>query len=442
VQPNAGPLAGGTKVTITGTGIVTGSTTVAFGANAGTGVQVISATEVRATSPSATSAGTVDVKVTTPGGASTAVAGDKFTYRALTTAMAWGNNEFGQLGNGSTTSSTSPVAVKKLSEVQLVAAGGNQNIGLLKTNVAWGWGRNNSGQVCNGATAERATEPVETKGTEVIAVAGGENFTLMLKKNGTLVACGNNASGQLGNGTTTSSSSPVAVKKLTEITAIAAGASFGVALQANGHVWAWGADSSGQVGNATTTERVTEPVEVSGMSEAHAIAAGATFALAIKNSGKVMAWGLNSSGQLGEGSTTSPRSTPVESKYPSTTVALAGGEKFSLALLSTGRVMAAGANEDGQLGNGSTTASSSPVESKLPEATATAIAAGANHALVLLTGGTLKAWGLNSSGQLGTGSSTGPETCGSSACSKSPVSTKEAGSVTSIAAGGRDSLVN
>ncbi len=293
---------------------------------------------------------------------------------------------------------------------------------------AWAWGYNSSGQLGNGTTTNSST-PVQVSlpsGTTVTAIAGGSAHSLALTSSGQVLAWGYNADGELGNGITTTTgcfciSTPVAVSLPSGITvtAIAGGQSHSLALTSTGQVLAWGSNSYGQLGNGSTTNSST-PVAVSLPSgtTVTAIAAGDGHSLALTSSGQVLAWGWNFYGQLGNGTTTTTTScqcipTPVQVSLPSgtTVTAVAGGYGHSLALTSTGRMLAWGYNGYGELGNGSTTNSSTPVAVSLPSGTTvTAIAGGFYHSLALTSSGQVLAWGINNYGQLGNGTTTNSST--------------------------------
>jgi alpha-tubulin suppressor-like RCC1 family protein len=338
-------------------------------------------------------------------------------------AKAWGINTRGELGDGTTTGpekcgppemqeacSTTPVAVSGLSGVVAVAGGpvasfSNVGLALLEggTVMAWGGGNlgNGKGQsvsdvpvaVCAaGPEVECPTGPFLSG---VTAISAGEGHALALLSNGKVVAWGANGRGQLGNGEEGARNVPVAVcavgatspcseesQQLKEVIAIAAGGIYSLALLSDHTVVAWGYNSVGQLG--TGTSKSTEvPVEVSGLKEVVAIAAGANHSLALLKGGTVMAWGENAYGALGDGTSTGPE------------------ECGSLNFCSKKPVAASGLSG------------------------VTAIRAGMHHSLALLSDGTAKAWGDNSSGQLGDGTNTGPEACvnglKSDGCSTTPV---------------------
>jgi RHS repeat-associated protein len=208
---------------------------------------------------------------------------------------------------------------------------------------------------------------------------------------------------------------------------IAAGASHSLAVKSDGTVWTWGLNSSGQLGNGNTTTQKS-PVKVTGIANGSAVAGGGSHSLALRSDGTVSAWGANASGQLGNGTTTNS-STPVAVSSLSNAIAVAAGASHSLALKTDGTIAAWGLNSSGQLGNGVTTNASTPVAvSNLTRMTA--IAAGSSHSLALRLDGTVWAWGANVSGQLGNGTNTGSTT---------PVQVTGLSNVIAIAAGGDNS---
>ena len=280
------------------------------------------------------------------------------------------------------------------------------------------WGTNNFGELGDG-NRESINQPVNVSGlSEVAAVAAGYTHSLALLPGGSVMAWGNNEVGQLGTGNRTASDVPVAVSGVSEATAIAASEENSMALLKNGHVKAWGIAYIGELGDGTDSgpescpppgSCSTKPVEVNGLSEASAISAGSLFGEALRHNGSVMTWGYNQEGQLGNSSTTNT-DLPVEVSGLSEASAISAGGYHSLALLTSGKVMAWGGNFYGELGNGTTVNSDTPVQVKgLGEVTA--VAAGYAHSLALLKNGTVMAWGENQSGQLGDGTTTGPETC-------------------------------
>jgi alpha-tubulin suppressor-like RCC1 family protein len=343
------------------------------------------------------------------------------------TAAAWGRNTFGELGDGTTTDSSTPVQVSGLPGVTAIAAGIVHSLALRGDGSVWAWGNNLHGELGDGTTTDSST-PVQVSGLSgVTAIAGGTYHSLGLRSDGTVWAWGDSTYGQLGNGTTTDSSTPVQVSGLSGVTAIAVGSYHSLALRNDGTVWAWGNNNHGKLGNGTTTDSST-PVQVSGLSGVTAIAGGFNHSLALRSDGTVWAWGENIWGQLGNGTTTDS-STPVQVSGLSGVTAVAAGSLHGVALRSDGTVWAWGSNGYDQLGNGIFD-SSTPVQvSGLSGVTA--IAAGGNHSVALRSDGTAWGWGDNTYGQVGNGTT---------ADASPPVQVSGLSGVTAIAAGGSHTL--
>jgi alpha-tubulin suppressor-like RCC1 family protein len=270
------------------------------------------------------------------------------------TVYSWGNNEYGQLGNNSQATGDAPGVVPGLSGVKAIAAGANHSLALLTDGTVMSWGNNEAGQLGNGTTQDSEV-PVAVKGLSgVKAIAAGADFSLALLNNGTAMAWGDNEEGQLGTGNLKSSTVPVTVKGLSGGSSISAGGAFSLALLAKGTVMGWGSDRNGVLSNSTVEEVSNQPVAVGGLSGVTAVATGNDHALALLSNGTVMAWGQDSAGELGIGVIKTREETPTAVSGLSGVGAIAAGGHDSLALLATGSAMSWGSNEWGNLGDGAT----------------------------------------------------------------------------------------
>ncbi|MFZ4720525.1 MAG: fibronectin type III domain-containing protein [Ilumatobacteraceae bacterium] len=252
-----------------------------------------------------------------------------------------------------------------------------------------------------------------------IAVSAGAAHSCASLTGGTVRCWGSNTKGQLGNGTLVASTAPVVASGLTGVTQISSGDLYNCAVT-GGKVKCWGDGATGQLGNGSLTTKSTPTfVTTAGttaLTGVTKVATGTGFACALLTpgvNGTVRCWGLNSSGQLGDGTTTL-RTRPVAVKANATTVLkgvtnIAAGGATACAQLTTGAVRCWGLNTSGQLGNNTL------VNAKLPVAVtgingvalkATSIAVGANFACARLTTGAVRCWGNNASGQLGNNTTT------------------------------------
>jgi alpha-tubulin suppressor-like RCC1 family protein len=284
-----------------------------------------------------------------------------------------------------------------------VAAGEYHTVALRADGSLWAWGWNLYGQLGDGTgTARPAPVRIGTDSTWTSVAAGGSH-TLALQADGSLWAWGDNEYGQLGDGTQVNRYAAVpagAVGRAPIV--VVAGYYHSLAAAPDGSLWAWGANTQGQLGDGTTTDRHT-PVRIGTATTWTAVAAGYTHTVGLQADGSLWAWGGNYYGQLGDGTLTD-RHAPVRIGTATTWTAVAAGRYHTVALQADGSLWAWGDNAYGQLG-GTTTAGHTPVRIGTTR-TWTAVAAGYLHTVALQADGSLWAWGRNGFGQLGDGTTT------------------------------------
>ncbi len=369
-------------------------------------------------------AGNVAVK---PAVKVTAVAGGLYNSLALTStgvAFGWGWNITGQLCDGSTTGSDVPAKMALPASVKVtgIASGFALSVVATTSGLAYACGKNDDGDLGDGSTS---TSDVPMKvdapaGTKVTEVSAGTDTALALTSTGVVLAWGLGDEGQLGNGGTGSSANPVDVDlpKGTKAIAVSAGSDTSLALTSTGAVLAWGYNADGELGDGNKTNSdVPVDVKLPAGTKVTAIAVAGFTSLALTSTGAVYAWGNNADGELGDGGTANS-DVPVRVRLPAgtrvTKIAAGGpltgvgeigaGPGHSLAVTSTGSVLAWGYGADGELGDGNKANSAVPVKVKLPAGTkVTAIAAGQLQSLAVTSAGTVLAWGGNNFGQLGDG---------------------------------------
>jgi alpha-tubulin suppressor-like RCC1 family protein len=278
------------------------------------------------------------------------------------------------------------------------AAGYQHTLALKSDGTLWAWGWNNYGQLGDGTTVNKSTPVAIGADTQWLVVSGGVYHCAAVKLDGTLWTWGRNSSGQLGDGGNTDRWTPAAIDSLHSWGFVAAGGSHTVALKTDGTLWAWGSNTYGQVGDGSGSTRYY-PRQIGFDNHWVSVAAGIFHTVAVKSDGTLWAWGLNSRGQLGDGTTTD-RYSPGMIGTDTDWVAVEAGQWHTAAVKSNGTLWAWGDNEYGQLGDGTIVGKSSPTRVGTG-ADWTAVAAGDWHTLARKTDGTLWAFGYNYYGQLG-----------------------------------------
>lgn len=320
----------------------------------------------------------------------------------------FGNNTFGELGNGTTTASSVPAAVGGLpGAVKQLAAGYGASAALLANGTVWTWGNNASGQLGYSTTTGYVATPQQVPGlsgiTQILMVWPGDGYAL--GSDGTVWAWGDNSRGQLGNGGTTSATVPARVPALNQVTQVAAADGHVLVRRSDGTVAGWGENDYGELGDGTTLSRVN-PVQVPALTGITQIAT-ARASYAVRSDGTLFSWGDNNTGQLGNGSTGGFSTTPAPLSLSGVTQ-LATDDLSSLALVgSTGRFFAWGSNACGQLGDGTTVDKPAPELISLTGVSQVAISADNfnQSSSAIRSDGTLWTWGCNDFGQLDNGTS-------------------------------------
>jgi alpha-tubulin suppressor-like RCC1 family protein len=348
----------------------------------------------------------------------------------------WGRNTFGTLGSQFPHSRDAPAPVSfaalgdGLTAVSVNADAENLMSAALSDGRVVVWGHATMGRAANGEPFQYrspTTIPISKlpPGQGWTALAGGQGHSLAISSAGRVYSWGSNSSGQLGIG---SRGAPITSVEAVlssggllnskTVTAVAAGSSHSVALTQDGLVFTWGSNTSGQLGADSPTLRtsadalVTADTPLAGKTVAK-IAAGDNHTLALTTDGVLVAWGSNTKGQIGDGTTTT-RHLPTAVSATGVLagkviVSIAASEESSYALTSDGLVFAWGSNSNGQLGRSGISSSHVPTTTATSGAMAgkfiTSISATARNAYAIASDGTFFGWGSNENGQLANGMS-------------------------------------
>ena len=317
---------------------------------------------------------------------------------------AWGDNAFGQLGDNTTASKSSPVqTVSAGTNWKQVTCGSSHTAAIKTDGTLWLWGNNVRGQLGDNTTSAKSS-PVQTisAGTNWKQVSCGATHTAAIKTDGTLWLWGYNDYGKLGDNTAASKSSPVqTIAGGTNWKQVACGFNNTAAIKTDGTLWLWGNNASGQLGDNTVASKSSPVQTISGGTNWKQVSCGNNHTAAIKTDGTLWLWGSNSNGKLGD-NTTASKSSPVQTIAAGANWKQVSCSAFHTAAIKTdGTLWLCGSNGSGQLGDNAAGSKSSPVQTISGGTNWKLVSCGGYHTTAIKTDGTLWSWG--SGVRLGTG---------------------------------------
>jgi alpha-tubulin suppressor-like RCC1 family protein len=309
--------------------------------------------------------------------------------------VCWGEGAEGQLGDGTSTASPTPITVSGLIGAVSVSGGEDHTCAALSDGSVDCWGSASPFDSTVGSVVPQRVPGV----SGAVAVSAGSQHDCALIAGGSVECWGSGASGELGNGSTADGKSAVAVSGIGSAVAIGAGAGHSCAVLSSGQVACWGRGDKGELGNGAFANSST-PVLVSGITTAVAIGVGTSHACAVLADGSLRCWGADDRGQLGDGGTAN-RAAPVAVAGIDTATAVGAGGVHTCALLSDGPVECWGYGGDGELGTGTKASSPTPVPVASLGVPAE-LSTGFDHTCVRAAGG-VECWGDGDHGELGDG---------------------------------------
>lgn len=275
------------------------------------------------------------------------------------TVWAWGDNGYGQHGIGTNEFIPYPMQVKGLNDIIAISTSGYHCLALRRDGTVWAWGWNMDGQLGIGTTNLGKSTPVQVPGlSNVKKISTGDQCSMAIDENGRLWVWGSNDKGKLGDDTNFTRLSPVQVPIDNVMDVDAGEYAHVLALKSDGTVWAWGWNQEYELGfvSGRSVNDVREchtPVQVHGVSDVVAVSTTDSNSVALKSDGTVWIWGNGQEGRFGNGALYSDDSaTPLQVPGLKNIIAIAAGSCHIMALSNDGSVYAWGDNSRGQIGNG------------------------------------------------------------------------------------------
>jgi alpha-tubulin suppressor-like RCC1 family protein len=351
----------------------------------------------------------VPVAVDLPAGTAVTAAAltgvDGYAVTAQGQVWAWGDNRGGQLGDGGKESGSNiPVQVSLPlgTSVTSVEPSNDHVLALTSTGAVLAWGDNHWGQLGDGQTEAESDSPVQVPlpaGVRITAVSAGADYSLALTATGQVYAWGSNDFGRLGEGSDHIGEIRTTPVLLTlplssRVTAISAGNTHALAATAQDWILAWGSNFYGELGDGGAEQESVAPIVIGvgfgSLTPVSSVSAGNQTSMALTSTGQVLTWGRNQDGELGQGNTVdhSPFPLPAFLYGHGLVTAISAGAEQDVVLTATGSVFDWGAA--GTLGDGSSSSDSNlPVQVHLPAglvATSIATAANGQDSLAIVRG--------------------------------------------------------
>lgn len=316
----------------------------------------------------------------------------------------WGLNNCGQLGanNLTTTCTINQTLCQGKNWSKVAASAGNHIVATKTDGSIWAWGQNTCGQIGDGTTINRSSPTCLVGFGNFTQLSSGQCHSVGLDFAGKILAWGYNGLGQLGTNNTITRTSPVR-----EITAssnwkwVSAGCDHTLAIKSDGTLWTWGSNVCGVLGTNNTINRSSPGTVAGGGTTWYTVSSEWNHNLAVKTDGTLWTWGSNTCGQLGTGNAINRSSPGTVAGCGTNWCNISAGNCFSTAIKSDGTLWTWGINTCGQLGDGTVITKLSPVTIAGGGTTWFEVVGGCAHSLAKKTDGSLWSWGHNNCGQLG-----------------------------------------